>query len=114
MSIHDALLGKLDLERMLRDRMRAKQNRAPKVKVETQIHFDNTCSAHSTLVEVIAQDQPGLLCRISSQFAREKCNIEIALIDTGRADGDRRVLPYVRRREAQCRTARAATGGAAC
>jgi [protein-PII] uridylyltransferase len=67
---------------MLRDRLRAKQNRAPKVKVETQIHFDNTCSAHSTLVEVIAQDQPGLLYRISSQFAREKCNIEIALIDT--------------------------------
>ena len=52
------------------------------MKVETQIHFDDTCSAHSTLVEVIAQDQPGLLHRISSQFAREKCNIEIALIDT--------------------------------
>ena len=50
--------------------------------METQIHFDDTCSAHSTLVEVIAQDQPGLLYRISSQFAREKCNIEIALIDT--------------------------------
>ena len=81
-SIHDGLLGKLDLERMLRDRLRAKQNRTPKVKVETQIHFDNTCSAHSTLVEVIAQDQPGLLYRISSQFAREACNIEIALIDT--------------------------------
>ena len=81
-SIHDGLLGKLDLERMLRDRLRAKQNRAPKVKVETRIHFDNTCSAHSTLVEVIAQDQPGLLYRISSQFAHEKCNIEIALIDT--------------------------------
>ena len=81
-SIHDALLGKLDPERMLRDRLRAKQNRAPKVKVETQIHFDDTCSAHSTLVEAIAQDQPGLLYRISSQFAHEKCNIEIALIDT--------------------------------
>ena len=81
-SIHDALSGKLDLERMLRDRLRAKQSKAPKVKVETQIHFDDSCSTHSTLVEVIAQDQPGLLHRISSQFAREKCNIEIALIDT--------------------------------
>ena len=26
--------------------------------------------------------QPGLLHRVRSQFAREKCNIEIALIDT--------------------------------
>jgi len=81
-SIHDALLGKLDLERMLRDRLRAKQSRAPKVKVEAQVQFDNICSADSTLVEIIAQDQPGLLHRISSQFAFEKCNIEIALIDT--------------------------------
>ncbi|HTP44432.1 MAG TPA: [protein-PII] uridylyltransferase [Candidatus Acidoferrum sp.] len=81
-SIHDALVGKLDLERMLRDRLRAKQNRLPKVKVPTQIHFDDSCSAHSTLVEVVAQDQPGLLHRISSRFAHEKCNIEIALIDT--------------------------------
>jgi [protein-PII] uridylyltransferase len=81
-SIHDALLGKLDLDRMLRDRLRAKQNRTPKVKVETRINFDDTCSAHSTLVEVVAQDQPGLLHRISSKFALEKCNIEIALIDT--------------------------------
>jgi [protein-PII] uridylyltransferase len=31
---------------------------------------------------VIAQDQLGLLHRISSQFAQEDCNIEIALIET--------------------------------
>ena len=36
----------------------------------------------STLVEIIAQDQPGLLHRISSIFAREKCSIEIAIIET--------------------------------
>jgi len=40
------------------------------------------CSAHSTLVEVIAQDQPGLLHRISSKFSQELCNIEIALVET--------------------------------
>jgi [protein-PII] uridylyltransferase len=31
---------------------------------------------------VITQDRPGLLHRISSQLSREKCNIEIALIET--------------------------------
>ncbi|MGC1254150.1 MAG: ACT domain-containing protein, partial [Candidatus Acidiferrales bacterium] len=41
-----------------------------------------TCSAQSTLVEIVAQDQPGLLHRISSVFARENCNIEIAIIET--------------------------------
>jgi [protein-PII] uridylyltransferase len=81
-SIHSVLLGKADLARMLQDRQRSEKYRAPKVKVETQIEFDDSCSAHSTLIEVIAQDQPGLLHRISSQFSRENCNIEIAIIET--------------------------------
>jgi [protein-PII] uridylyltransferase len=81
-SIHDVLLGKADLQKMLRDRLRAEKKTAPKVKVETQVEIDDTCSAQSTLVEVLAQDQPGLLHRISSKFSSEKCNIEIALIET--------------------------------
>jgi [protein-PII] uridylyltransferase len=81
-SIRAVLTGKADLERMLRDRLRSEKKSAPKVKVRTQIEFDNNCSAHSTLIEVIAQDQPGLLHRISSRFAHQNCNIEIALIDT--------------------------------
>lgn len=81
-SIHDVLTGKSDLEKMLRDRMRSHKNVPPKVKVEPQVQIDNTCSAQSTLIEVIAQDQPGLLHRISSVFSRENCNIEIAIIDT--------------------------------
>jgi [protein-PII] uridylyltransferase len=67
---------------MLTDRMRSEKNAIPKVKIETKIEIDNESSPHSTLVEVIAQDQLGLLHRISSQFAREDCNIEIALIET--------------------------------
>ena len=81
-SIRDVLLGQADLDHMLRDRMRSDRNVAPKVKVETQVEIDDQCSPQSTLVEVITQDQPGLLYRISSQFSREKCNIEIALIET--------------------------------
>jgi len=81
-SIRDVLLDNADLNRMLRDRFRAEKNIVPKVKVETKIEIDDECSPHSTLVEVITQDQPGLLHRISSQFSREKCNIEIALIET--------------------------------
>jgi [protein-PII] uridylyltransferase len=81
-SIRDVLLGKADLERMLRDRLRSEKSTAPKVKIDTKIEIDDESSAHSTLFEVIAQDQPGLLHRVSSHFAEEKCNIEIALIET--------------------------------
>jgi [protein-PII] uridylyltransferase len=80
--IHDVLIGKADLDRMLKDRMRSEKNTIAKVKIETKVEIDNDTSPHSTLVEVIAQDQLGLLHRISSQFAREDCNIEIALIET--------------------------------
>jgi [protein-PII] uridylyltransferase len=81
-SIHDVLTGKTDLEKMLRDRVHAEKHRPPKIKVETRVKIDDTCSAQSTLVEIVAQDQPGLLHRISAVFAREKCNIEIAIIET--------------------------------
>jgi len=81
-NISDVLHGQADLERMLRDRMRSYKSSIAKVKVDTRVEFDNDCSSTSTLIQVIAQDRPGLLHRISSRFSHHKCNIEIALIDT--------------------------------
>ena len=70
------------VEYRLRDRVRAHHSAPAKVRIRTQIEFDDTCSAHSTLIEVIAQDRPGLLYRVSSIFSTHNCNIEIALIGT--------------------------------
>jgi [protein-PII] uridylyltransferase len=81
-SIIGVLLGESDLDRMLRERMRAEKNGGTKVKVDTKIDFDDTCSTRSTLVQVIAQDRLGLLHRIASCLSHQNCNIEIALIDT--------------------------------
>ena len=81
-SIHDVLTDKADLERMLNDRIRGQKNHPPKIKVETQVEIDNECSRQSTLFEVVTQDRLGILYRISSLFAHENCNIEIALIET--------------------------------
>jgi len=81
-SITEVLLGEADLDRMLRDRLRSDRSGGTKVKVQTKIEFDDQCSSSSTLIQVIAQDRPGLLHRISSRLAHQNCNIEIALIDT--------------------------------
>lgn len=81
-SVADILVGKADLDRMLKDRQRAEKSLKTKVKVETRIDFDDDSSTTSTLVQVIAQDRPRLLHRIASCFSRLGCNIEIALIDT--------------------------------
>src|SRR5271157_3014600 len=81
-SIAAVLEGKADLDRMLRERHRAEKHASAKVKVETRIDFDDAASSTSTLLQVIAQDRPRLLHRISSCLSQQKCNIEIALIDT--------------------------------
>ncbi len=81
--ISDVLMGETDLERMLKSRMQAEEKKsAPKVKIKTLIQSDDLCSSNSTLVQVVAQDRPGLLYTVASCFSHHKCNIEIALIDT--------------------------------
>src|SRR5580658_3167111 len=81
-SVISVLLGEADLEKMLRDRQRSEKGAIAKVKVETKIEFDDSSSATTTLLQVIAQDRPRLLHRIASCLSDEQCNIEIALIDT--------------------------------
>jgi [protein-PII] uridylyltransferase len=81
-TVHAVLSGKQDLNRMLQERLRPEKDEPLKPAAPTQIEFDDTCSAHSTLVEIITADRPGLLYRISSAFSHQNCNIDIALIDT--------------------------------
>src|SRR3984957_2712283 len=81
-TVHDVLSGKRDLKRMLRERLEMEKDQPAKEMAPAQIQFDNECSAHSTLIEIVTQDQPGLLYKISSVFAQQECNIDIALIDT--------------------------------
>jgi [protein-PII] uridylyltransferase len=81
-SIAAVLAGEADLDKMLRDRQRGEKMTRVKVVVATRIDFDDRCSSTSTLLQVIAQDRPRLLHRISSCLSHQRCNIEIALIDT--------------------------------
>lgn len=81
-SIAAVVKGEADVARMLRDRLKSEKGNDTKVKVPTQIEFDDQSSAHSTLVEVITQDRPGLLYQMCSLISKHQCNIEIALIET--------------------------------
>jgi [protein-PII] uridylyltransferase len=81
-SLADTVSGKAPLEPQLKGRESASKARPPKVAVETRINYDNASSAHSTLLEIMAQDRPGLLYEVGSALARLGCNIDVALIDT--------------------------------
>jgi [protein-PII] uridylyltransferase len=69
------------VEKLLSGRRRGKR-KPPRVAVETKVEFDGTASSHSTLLQVIAQDIPGLLRAISSTVSELGYNLEVALVDT--------------------------------
>ncbi|MGD0509795.1 MAG: HD domain-containing protein, partial [Terriglobales bacterium] len=81
-SIAAVIKGEADVARMLRDRLKSEKTDSAKVKIATHIEFDDNCSAHSTMVQVLTQDRPGLLYRMCSLVSKHECNIEIALIET--------------------------------
>jgi [protein-PII] uridylyltransferase len=81
-SLAAVLSGEASLEAFLRGRMNPQTLPVPKVQIFTQVHLDDSCSSHSTLLELITHDRPGLLYQASSVIADLGCNIEVALIDT--------------------------------
>ncbi len=80
--VRDIVAQKVPVEKLLESRRHALRRTQVRVSVETRIEFDNESSSHSTLLQVVAQDTPGLLRAIVLAFAQHNCNIEVALIDT--------------------------------
>lgn len=81
-SVLGVVSGTIDLDKLLRQRARPAVAMPAGIQVKTRIDFDQESSSHSTLLQVITQDQPRLLYGLSSAIAGQNCNIEIALIDT--------------------------------
>jgi [protein-PII] uridylyltransferase len=80
-SFVEVLTGERSLESLGSGR-KYSDGKTPKVRIEPRVQVDELSALHSTLIEVVAQDRPGLLYRIASIFAENDCNIEVALIDT--------------------------------
>jgi [protein-PII] uridylyltransferase len=80
-SVHDVVTGAVAVEKLLHGRRRGR-GKAPMVRVEARVDFDDAASSQSTLVQVVAQDTPGLLRGLSLALAGRECNIEVALVDT--------------------------------
>jgi [protein-PII] uridylyltransferase len=81
-NIHDVVAQKLSVQLLLDARRHLNHPTNLKVEVPTKLEFDNEASSHSTLLQVIAQDLPGLLRQIALTLNSHQCDIKIALIDT--------------------------------
>jgi [protein-PII] uridylyltransferase len=79
--VMDAVTKRTSVDKLMRARRHLAK--APmKMNVETRISFDDTASSASTVMQVVAQDGPGLLRAIASVIATRGCDIRVALIDT--------------------------------
>jgi [protein-PII] uridylyltransferase len=80
--LHDVVAQKVEVQQLLEARRHMNNPAKLKVEVATRLLFDNESSTHSTLLQVIAQDLPGLLRQIALTLTTHQCNIKVALIDT--------------------------------
>jgi [protein-PII] uridylyltransferase len=72
-------LGKTDARRLLRDRARVDLKKRV---IAPEVRFDSDASPAATLVEIMAEDRPGLLYSLASAISSSGCNIDVVLIDT--------------------------------
>ena len=70
--------GKQDATGLLRGRPKT----TPRVRLKPRIAFNNDASETSTLIEIVAEDRPGLLYDLARTMTEQGCNIEVVLIDT--------------------------------
>ncbi len=80
-SVSDIASLSASIEPLLRSR-RQDTGSTTKMKMHPRLDFDNESSTHSTLLQIVAPDAPGLLRRLALAFAESGCNIKVALIDT--------------------------------
>jgi [protein-PII] uridylyltransferase len=76
-----AISGKADARELLRNRPKP-QLPSRKAGIETRITFDANASQTATLVQIVAEDRPGLLYDVASAISSSGANIEVVLIDT--------------------------------
>lgn len=72
--------GRQDVHALLRGR--PKPLLSPRARVAPRVTFRDDAAEVATLVEIVAQDRPGLLHDLADAITKAGCNIEVVMIDT--------------------------------
>jgi [protein-PII] uridylyltransferase len=75
------IAGKLDVRELLRSRPKPTLP-SRKARIPATVSFDSEASRTATLIEIVAEDRPGLLYDLASAISSNGGNIEVVLIDT--------------------------------
>lgn len=80
-TVERVVLGRMDVKELLERRPRpALPSR--RSRVEPRVSFDSVGSSRATLIEIVAQDRPGLLYDLARTISSAGGNIEVVLVDT--------------------------------
>jgi len=77
-TVSRCILGKTSVKQLLKKRPRPTGTGH----IKPSVTFNNDVSETATLIEIIAEDRPGLLYDLTSAISAAGCNIEVVLIDT--------------------------------
>jgi len=80
-TVERAVLGRADVKQLLRSRPRIPLP-SRKAHIEPSVYMDNQASRSATLIQVVAEDRPGLLYDIASTISSHGASIDVVLIDT--------------------------------
>jgi [protein-PII] uridylyltransferase len=72
--------GEISIEQLMQRRPSVKPD--ARVLANARVAFNNNASPGSTLIELLTQDRPGLLCDVASVISGSGSNIEVVLVDT--------------------------------
>jgi len=75
------IAGKADVRELLRSRPKPTLP-SRKARIPATVSFDSEASRTATLIEIVAEDRPGLLYDLASAISSNGGNIEVVLIDT--------------------------------
>jgi [protein-PII] uridylyltransferase len=81
LTLERVTLGRLEVKELLRSRP-APAPPSKRARVAPTVSFDARVSEVATLIEVVAEDRPGLLYALTSAIASTGANIDVVLIDT--------------------------------
>jgi len=80
-TVERAVLGRVEVKELLRSRPRVPLP-SRKARVEPTVYMDDHASQSATLIQVVAEDRPGLLYDMASTISSRGASIDVVLIDT--------------------------------
>jgi [protein-PII] uridylyltransferase len=81
LAVERVVTGKVDVKELLRNRP-APPPPTRRARIKSGVSFNDRASATATLIEIVAEDRPGLLYDLASAISSRGANIEVVLIDT--------------------------------